>query len=786
MSNRTASGRLISVAWAFVLASFFAFPRIALGEIVVGVVEDGPSDRLLFQQQIYIDELLALTESEFDVSIRKFRGDWTADSVNAALDAAYADPSVDMVLVTGFVTNQFAATRDEFPKPTFLPIIIDIGLLPSRPVDGTSGIANLNYLGAYADFGADLDTLARIAPYRKVALIYDSLAAASIPRLRENAYAVSEARGVELLEVTHDGVDHALLDKVPGDTDAIIFAGLPRLPEDDFDRLISGINAAGLPSYSFLGVPDVERGVLATNSEPRDLTRQARLNALNMQAVMIGERAADQPVETTIRDRLTINMATARLIGLSPSFEVLDDAILLNNEAEVSGDAFGLIEVARTALEQNQTLRAETFGVFAGEEEIARARANLLPQVTSSVSSTVRRDDSTAVMGGLFSERSNDAAVNVNQLLYSDSARANLIIQREIQQSRMSGLREFQLEIVLAATSTYYSVLNARSQVRVEENNLNVSRANLELAEDRVRLGRSTAADVYRWQAEVARAQIRVLNARAGLDQTWETLNRILHRPQGTRFPLREASFNEPFVMTEEDFDELVASPADYAVFTRFYVSRALQQAPELEQLDAQIAAKRRELQTERRSYWLPDFSISGRYADNLNQAGVGAGPIAGEGMYDWSIGVQATLPLFSGGLRRGNVSRADFELRQLQALRTSTEEAIEEEVRRQMYAAFAAFGQIELSREAAEASQKNYELVSDAYARGTVTVIELLDAQDASLSASAAEADSLYSFLITIMAVQRAVGGYDYLLPAEERDALAAEMRQALSGAQR
>ncbi len=783
MSNRRVFSRRVTAARAVLLTALLALPFAAQAEVVVGVVEDGPYDRLLFQQQIYIDELLALTEREFDVSIKTFTGAWTPESMNAALNEAYADPDVDMVLVTGFVTNQFAATRTVFPKPTFLPIIVDTGLLPSEPVDGTSAIPNLNYLGAYADFGADLDTLARIAPYRKLVLIYDDTLADAIPRLREAAYAVSESRGVELLEVTHDGEDHALMNRVPGDTDAIILAGLPRLPEDAFDRLIEGINAAALPSYSFLGVPDVERGILATNSEPRDLNRQARLNALNMQAVMIGERAEDQPVETTIRDRLTINMATARRIGLSPSFEVLAEAILLNEEAEVSGEAFGLVEIARTALEQNQTLRAETFGVFAGEEEIARARANLLPQVNSSVSSTVRRDDSASVIGGLFSERTNDAAVNVNQLLYSDAARANLVIQREIQQSRMSSLREFQLEIVLAATTTYYSVLNARSQLRVEENNLRITRANLELAEDRVRLGRSTAADVFRWQAEVAQAQIRVLNARAALNQAWETLNRVLHRPQGTRFALREASFDEPFVMTRAEFDELVASPADYAVFANFYVERALNQAPELDQIDAQLSAKRRELKAERRSYWLPDFSISGRYSDNLNQAGIGAGPMAGEGEYDWSIGVQASLPLFSGGLRRANVSRADFELRQLQALRTSTAELIEEEVRRQLYAAQAAYGQIDLSLTAAEASRKNYELVSDAYARGTVTVIDLLDAQDASLTASAAAAESLYNFLITIMAVQRAVGGYDYLLTPEEREGLATEMRARLAG---
>ncbi len=306
-------------------------------------------------------------------------------------------------------------------------------------------------------------------------------------------------------------------------------------------------------------------------------------------------------------------------------------------------------------------------------------------------------------------------------------------------------------------------------------------RANLELAEDRVRLGTSTRADTYRWQAEVARAQILVLNARSTLKQSWETSNRILHKPQGERLAIREATYDEPFVMTHGEFDRLVQSPADYAKFSRFYIRRALRQAPELEQLRAQIEAKRRELVSQRRAYWLPDFSVGGLYTSNLDQSGLGAGPQAGEDLNDWSIGIQATLPLFSGGLRKANVSKASFELRQLESLYTSTEERVEERIRNQLHAAEAAYQQIELSADAAEASRKNFELVSDAYARGTVTIIELLDAQDTSLAATGAAAESLYNFLITIMSVQRAIGGYDFLQSPEEREGLATEYRETL-----
>ena len=765
--------------------ALMALPAVAQQKVVVAVVGDGPADRYEELRQKYVDELLALTAGEFDVQIRHFSGAWSKETIEAALEQTYSDAEIDLVLVTGFVANQIAATRRSFSKPTFLPVIIDTGLLAGDVTVGQSGVRNLNYLTAYADFGEDLDTLLKIVPYRKLVLFVDLGLSSAIPELREASFVASSERGIELTAIMHDGIDHQLMNQVPANTDAIFIAGLPRMPPDDFDRLIQLINAARLPSYSFIGVADVERGLLVTNSEPRDVDRQARLNALNMQAVMLGERAQDQPTASLRKEQLTINMATARAIGLSPRFDVLGDAVKLNEDVEVTGQEYGLVDIARMALDQNQDLLAESYGVQAGLQEIARARANLLPQVGASASHSLRKD-TPFVSAGLFAERSSDAAISLDQLLYSDAASANLKIQKELQRTRLAGLEEFRLDVIQVATTSYYTVLNARSQLAVQENNLRISRANLELAKDRVRLGNSTAADVYRWQAEVARAQILVLDARAVLNRSWETLNRILHKPQGARLALREATFDEPFVMTREEFDKLVQSPADYARFSRFYIDLALRQAPELEQLNALIAAKRRELTSQRRAYWLPDVSVGGRYTSNLDQSGVGAGPQAGQDLNDWSVGVQATLPLFSGGIRKANVSRASFELRQLESLRASTEERVEEQIRNQLHAAQAAHGQIDLAASAAEASRKNFELVSDAYARGTVTVIELLDAQDTSLTASAAAAESLHSFLITIMSVQRAIGGYDFLLPAEERKALAVEYRTTLTGIQK
>ena len=765
---------------ACVVLFFGAAPVAAQQRFDIAVIYDGSEDRLAAQRRTYVDELLALTENEFEVRIHNYRGEWTQESIEASYAAAYANPEIDMLLVTGFIASQLGTQRKEYPKPTFLPLILDPGLLAKPPTEGKSGIPNLSYLIIYANFADDLDSISKLVEVDRLALFIDEELSDSIPQLRLSALAICEERGIELVEIRHDGVDHALVQQVPEGTDAVFVSGLPRMPKDAFLSLVAAINDRGLASYSFVGTEDVEAGLLMTSSETRDLERQARLNALNMQAVMLGGRAEDQTVFGTARKQYTINMDTARQIGISPSFDLLSEANLLRERPPVTGDEYGLVEIARLAIRQNQDLVSQTFATEAGAEDIAGARAELLPQLDLSTSYDTRKI-SPVVESGLFAERSTDAALALRQVIYADPLAANLVIQRQLQASREAGLSEFRLDIVQAATTAYYSVLNARSQLGVQENNLVVTRRNLELAKDRVQLGTSSSADVYRWEAEEARAQIGVLDARAAVDQAWNQLNRLLNLPQQQRMPLKEASPSEPFVISEKEFDTMIASPADFARFAEFVVARGISRAPEIAQIDAQLQAKERELKSRRRETWLPQFSVGGRLSSNLNQSGVGAGPSAGQDLEDWTVGIQATLPLFSGGSRRADISRANLELLQLRAARASAAEKVEERIRLQLHAAYADSARIELSGDAAASARRNYDLVQDAYARGAVTIIELLDAQDASLTADAAAVDSQYRFLTTIMALQRAAGGFDFLLDSDEREALAIMIRENL-----
>ncbi len=83
-----------------------------------------------------------------------------------------------------------------------------------------------------------------------------------------------------------------------------------------------------------------------------------------------------------------------------------------------------------------------------------------------------------------------------------------------------------------------------------------------------------------------------------------------------------------------------------------------------------------------------------------------------------------------------------------------------------------ASYPGISLSREAADAANRNLVLITDSYIQGIKSIIDLLDAQNQALVADQAAANAVYNFLIDLMGVQRAMGEFILFQPEEERKA--------------
>ena len=217
-------------------------------------------------------------------------------------------------------------------------------------------------------------------------------------------------------------------------------------------------------------------------------------------------------------------------------------------------------------------------------------------------------------------------------------------------------------------------------------------------------------------------------------------------------------------------------------MLTRFLVGEALRVSPELAQADAAIAAEDRQHTAAGRAFWMPTLSLQGGLNNVFSRDGAGSiAPHPAGRTSPWGPG--PTCSGSSGSRRRcrsspdsgADAARAQtgFDLERLKVERAGAAQTVEQRVRAALETAASSYAAIALTREASDAADRNYELVSDAYARGTASITALIDAQDAAeLSSAEAAANAVHDFLLDLMRVERAMGDFGALRPAEQQQA--------------
>ncbi len=776
--------RIGTVLATAILPLLLAGTALAQGDdaVRIGVLVDGPWEGNDLLRGLTVSELATLTEGEFEVELPDevyLTGDWTEATTERQLRQLLDDPSVDIVITWGLLASNAVCCIDDLPKPVVAPVVIDQEL-QGFPLTATgSGVPNLSYVWLPNTLTNDLVYFRQMIPFDRVTVLINGALLEAVPQLPDRAR--EQLRG-EDLEIQWNPVGdsiEAAISAIPEETEVVYVWPLFHLPAPELRRLIDELNARQLPTFSALGGTDLEMGMLASMGSDEFLPRLARRVALNVQRILLGEDPGAIPVEFLVRERLRINMETARRIGVSPSWEMMVEAEVLNREPSSGIETRSLRSAINEAVRLNMDLAVRLRGVQAGEQEVRRSRSIFYPQLDVAGTGIRIDEDRAAASFGSQAETTWSAGATLTQLLFSDQALANAFVEGRLQEARESDYEALRLDIALDASTAYLNLLRAKSLVQVQRNNLELTRSNLELAQIRRSVGTADSSEVYRWESQIATDRKDLIDV-MGAQQVLEIqLNRIMHRPLGDTFLTEEIGVTDPGLLTGHyRFRGYTETPQRYATFVEFLVQDGLAASPELAEIDAAIEAQQRIVKSTKRAYWAPELGLEATLEEILDRSGAGSTIPPGFELFparddtNWSIGFRASLPLFQGGLRAANRVQADIELEQLALQRTATAERLEQRIRSAMANAWASFPGIELTEEAASAAGKNLELVSDAYARGAVSIIDLLDAQNVAVNAELQATNAVYDFLIDLMEAERANAHFQLLMTPLESSA--------------
>lgn len=778
-------GALLPWVLGLALGLLGGLPMASAAEpLRIGVVFDGPAPLNARLKAAVESEILTLAGDEFDVSLPESKtliADWTLESINARVDTLLADDEVSMVITLGFASSLVATQRRGLPKPVYAALLFDVGV-PVPQKAGRSGVKNLAYLMANWSMTRELELFQSVTPVKKIAVVTPGLATELVPEALVWGRQQAADAGVEITAVIPAGRTLApILEAIPEGTDGVYVAPMLQLEVEDRKRLFATLRDRGLPVWSRLGRAGVEMGALAGSAPMADLQRRARRIALEVQQMLLGTPAEEIQVRFAEGERLVINMATARAIRRLPRWDVLSEAELIQGRRPKlrTLDLSGVMRASTTA---NLAMRVVEQEVAAGEEEVNAAKAALLPTVEISALGRVIDRDRARAAQGQSPERAIDGTISLSQVLYADPLWGRYDIQKNLQRQRRQSQAQQRLDVALEGGLAFLNLLRARTFEEIQKENLHRTRKNLELSEVRREVGSGNPGEVYRWQSEIAQVKQSVLDARASRHLAEMEVNRVINRPLEEGFEVESATLEDPrLIISDTRVFKYLDDPLSFSIFRDFMVDEAIKHSPELKQLDALVDAQERsELLAERRLY-LPTVALQAELQQRLAKGGEGESSglsLPPDVPFDinfptfddtfWSVGVNVSLPLYEGGGRYAEIRKAEAELARLQQQRASVAQRVEQRMRSALQTVSASWRGIQLARDAAEAARKNFDLVTDAYARGSANVIQLVDAQNAALVAEQAAANAIFDFLLDYLQAERAAGAFSHLEPDE------------------
>ena len=780
-----------------ILLGSFAMPTVAEsarrrnrrsqkpGPNVVAIVSDMPIDATP-----EIAKMVKTIEAETDLLLKgtgrsvafppdkQWISQWDQTRIRQNADAALADPDVDIVLAFGLATALYLIHKDVLPKPVLIPMAPDPRFSGSPVAGDASGKKNLAYLAYPGSVHEDLKLLQQLTRAKVLHVLIDGIVPNLLPKIGDIVKSVSDDIEIPLRAIIAAPSVPETLARIPEDVEALYVGTQVRLSHDQRKELIDGLIAKKVPTFSMRGRIEVDQGMLATKTRGADMLKLARRTAFNIERILQGEDPATFTYKLTRQGKLLLNMKTARAIGFSPTWDILNYA-QLEQQVDEEGTPYTLNAAITNALELNWDILAAEEGVEAQRNRRNAAYGNLAPQIGFEFShQTIRKQSAEASI--FRPEHQGKIAGTLNQTLYREPIYADIGIQKHRLQSQQATYEIVKLDVVADVATAFIDLLRAQAIAKIQRANAELTAENLEMSKVRRQVGVEGPSDYYRWVSKLATDRQGALQAETNVKIAQIQLARAINLPQNQPFIATPMTLRDPTLLPmSKDLQRFYDTPATFAVFSDFLVKEGRETTPDLEELSATIEAKQREYQSRFRVLFLPEFFINGEISYLPYRSFASGGPANIPGFdpdddiprFDWFIGGGVTLPVFTGLRQSHERDQAERELNQLQRQYESRGIQVEARIRSALADVRNRRTAIELAHEAAEAARENLRVVQDGYRRGVASTIDLLDAQNQALSTEQSAATAINEYHKAVVELQRAIANFQLFTTTTERE---------------
>ncbi|HVR62152.1 MAG TPA: TolC family protein [Polyangia bacterium] len=405
-------------------------------------------------------------------------------------------------------------------------------------------------------------------------------------------------------------------------------------------------------------------------------------------------------------------------------------------EAAEGGPTVTLEKALELARQRNRSVIAERARLAQAQASVQQGWAALFPTLTAQGKYTHNNAEARFNPGGMpfLIQPVNqwDGSINGTAPLIVPAAYPALEAVKASARAADANFQVSEAQLLLSVAQTYHAAAVSEEVVLARQSNVEVNQATLKNAQVRFGAGTVTKVDVDRAELALVQAQQAERTARFGRDKTYRALATLIQQP--LPFQVRTPNF-PPEMHDERD------------------LPRALELRPEFRALQESL---RSSTETANANGW--------RWAPGLSGFG-----LARKFNYDsftlkryaWAVGLQLDWTLFDGGNRDAQRHLARAQAEETAARADVLRDSIRDDLadgRRDLETKQQG---LQVAERSVELARETLALVRVQYEAGTVTQVDLLQAQDALVNTQQQLAQAHYDVAAADLTLRHAAGTF-------------------------
>lgn len=389
------------------------------------------------------------------------------------------------------------------------------------------------------------------------------------------------------------------------------------------------------------------------------------------------------------------------------------------------------------AIENNIQLKKSRVNELSGLEDTERAKAQLYPSLSASVTQGYVNYPSSDVDKN--NSYSGNYSINANWTVF-DGGQRNKAIKQQKLQNEMDKLSTEQGEddIQIAIVQTYMQVLYAMESVRINENTVETSKAQRDRAEELYKAGSISLVDFSQLESQYSTDKHQLVVAQTSLDNYKLQLKQLL-----------ELDITQDIELSLSDIEEtwvLAPLPDKQVIYTT-----SLAVMPQIKSSELSLENAELEKQKAKASYW-PTISMN---------AGVGTGHLSGTNYsfgnkiwnnFNESFGITIKIPIFTNRENKTAYNKAKLAITTSQLELINSQKELLKTVEGIYLDATSAQSQYLSAKERLSYVQQSFKLTEEQFFLGMKNTLEMLTEKNNLLSA---QQEVLQSKYMAIMSIQ-------------------------------